>query len=129
MPDLGIYEKMPRPESREQLIKYLKGSQVIVDVEDELYQIINVTRKGKTSLRTFLTNIYIVSLADVYEIMSDNPDINAIVTMSAWNGYSIEAKSACKQRGVGLFTFKEFLGAVYYNGKRFVDYTPPERHR
>lgn len=127
MPEHGCYEKVPRPESRESLINYLKGSQVIDGVEELSYQVINVIRDGKPAVKTFLTNIYVVSIADVYEIMGEHPDLNAIVTMSAWNGYSKEAKQDCKQRGVGLFTFKEFLGAVWYKGPRFLNYTPPER--
>lgn len=127
MPDLGYYEKIPRPEARQKLLDYLKGAKVINGVEEVSYQVITVIRGGKSTVRTFLTNVYIVSLADVYEIMSEHPDLNAIVTMSAWNGYSTEAKEECKRRNVGLFTFKEFLGAVYYQGPRFINYTPPKR--
>lgn len=127
MPDLGYYEKIPRRDSREKLINYLKGAQVIDGVNEVSYQVITILRNGKPPVKTFLTNVYVVSLADVYEIMGEHPDLNAIVTMSAWNGYSNEAKQDCKLRGVGLFTFKEFLGAVWYKGTRFLNYTPPER--
>lgn len=127
MPDLGYYEKVPRPESREKLLTYLRGVSVIVDVEEVSYQAITVIRNGKPPVKTFLTNVYVVSLADIYEIMGGCPDLNAIVTMSAWNGYTTEAKNECKKRNVGLFTFREFLGAVWYSGSRFLNYTPPER--
>lgn len=128
MPDLGYYEKNPRPESRNKLINFLRGTRGVGGVEEVSYQVITVIRNEKPTVKTFLTNVYIVSLSDVYEIMSEHPDLNAIVTMSAWNGYSKEAKEDCRRRGVGLFTFKEFLGAVWYKGSRFLNYTPPERN-
>ena len=77
-----------------------------------------------------MTNIYVVGLADVYEILSGDDQLNAIVTMSGWNGYTTEAKKQCKEVGVGLFKFGEFLGAVYYGGSEYLDYIPPdERER
>lgn len=127
MPEHGYYEKIPRPESREKLLTYLKGAPVIDGVEEVSYQVITAIRDGKSPVKTFLTNVYVVALADVYEILGEHPDLDAIVTMSAWNGYSTEAKEECKKRDVGLFTFKEFLGAVWYQGPRFLNYTPPER--
>jgi hypothetical protein len=72
-----------------------------------------------------MTNIYIVGEADVYEITASQPDLEAIVTMSAWNGYSCEAKELCKNMGIGLFTFSQFLGAVHFDGKKYLDYLPP----
>ncbi len=41
--------------------------------------------------KIYLTDIYTVSLADVMEL-SSSYDIDAIVTISAWNGYTLEAK-------------------------------------
>lgn len=128
MPELGRYKKLPRSESRETFLRYLKNSPVVQDVIEVSYQVIVVKRKRKSPIKSFLTNVYIVSLADVYEITAENPDIKAIVTMSAWNGYTREAKDHCVQRGIGLFRFSEFFGAVYYDGKAFLSYTPPERH-
>lgn len=127
MPDLGQYKKVPRPELRETFLKYINSNPDVQGISEVSYQVIVVNRENKPPIKSFLTNVYIVSLAEVYEIMAENPDLNAIVTMSAWNGYTREAKDHCVQRGVGLFTFREFLGAVYYGGKAFLAYTPPER--
>jgi hypothetical protein len=84
-----------------------------------------VRRKNKTDLRVHLTNTYIVGDAEVHEILSEDPNIDAIVTMSQWNGYTDSAKLNCKDRGVGLFKFDEFLGAAFYDGQKFVDYSAP----
>lgn len=134
MPEQGRYEKTPRPESIEALVRYLQASEPVRAVLRDGSALIVVERGTGPALRTFMTNIYIVGLADVHEIFADAGEVDAIVTMSAWNGYTGEAKALCKEKGVGLFTFKEFLGAVYYAGDRFLDYIPPEereqsRHR
>ncbi len=130
MPELGRYEKLPRPESIETFLNYLSGNKLIETIEREGDQILVINRKRKSVIKLFMTNVYIIGIADVYEILSLNSDINAIVTMSAWNGYTQEAKLTCKQIKVGLFLFKEFLGAVYYDGTEFLDYiTPEERER
>ena len=52
-----------------------------------------------------------VGIADVIEIMSDYK-IDSIVTMSIWNGYSLEAKMHGRDLGVGVFLFKELMGAL-----------------
>lgn len=125
MPEQGYYEKRPRPESITALSKYLSSNSIISSTHQLDEHRFHVERNGKQSLNTFLTNIYIVGEADVIEILAEAPEVNAIVTMSAWNSYSNDAKSYAKERGVGLFTFSEFLGAVYYEGRKFLDYTPP----
>ena len=127
MPEQGRYEKIPRPESIEALMEYLQSNNAVRTVRRESNQLIIVKRNTLPSLRTFMTNIYIVSLADVHEIFAKAGKVDAIVTMSAWNGYTPEAKAFCKERRVGLFEFKEFLGAVHYVGDRYLSYIPPEK--
>ncbi|WP_457756139.1 hypothetical protein [Thermodesulfatator indicus] len=126
MPEFGKYEKIPRPESIETFIKYLNSNPIVIKIERKGLQLIEIIRKGKSSLKVFMTNIYIVSLADVYEILSEVGQVDAIVTMSAWNSYTKEAKEECKKIGIGLFKFKEFMGAVYYEGQQFLDYVHPD---
>ena len=127
MPELGKYEKVPRPESIETFIRYLSTNKVVVDIIHEKDQIIKIKRKSKSEIRVYMTNIYIVSISDIYEILLQARDIDAIVTMSAWNSYTREAKQQCRSRNIGLFKFNEFFGAIYYDGKQFVDYVPPDR--
>jgi hypothetical protein len=123
MPDTGFYKDRPYPAAVSALIRYLDANPVITSVSRTGPQTLYIERKEKPALQVFLTNIYTVSTSDVFEILSD-ARVDAIVTMSAWNGYTNDAKEMCKQRKIGLFKFKEFLGAVYYAGRRFVDYTP-----
>lgn len=125
MPDQGYYEKRPRPEGIAALVKYLRSNPVVASTTQIDEHRFLVERPEKPKLNLFLTNVYIVGRADVIEILATAPNTNAIVTMSAWNSYSHDAKSYAKEQGVGLFKFGEFLGAVYYVGKRFLDYEPP----
>ena len=113
MPELGKYEKLPRPDSIKAFIKYLISNPVVREILHEDTQVINILRNEKTSLRVFMTNIYIVGLADIYDILSDFGHVDAIVTMSAWNGYTNEAKSKCKRKNIGLFKFKEFMSCLF----------------
>lgn len=126
MPEYGKYEKVPRPESIETFIRYLSSNPVVISIKHKETQLIEIIRNGKSNLTVFLTNIYIVGLADVYEILSEVGHVDAIVTMSAWNSYTSEAKEECKRKNIGLFKFKEFMGAVYYDGQQFLDYIRPE---
>lgn len=125
MPDRGYYEKRPRPESIEALTKYLRPNPVVGSTHQLDEHRFQVERREKPNLNVYLTNIYIVSEADVIEILAEAPETNAIVTMSAWNSYSNDAKFYAKEHDVGLFKFSEFLGAVYYVGQKFLDYEPP----
>ncbi len=126
MPELGRYKKVPRPESIETFIRYLSSNPVIISIERKGLQLVEIIRNGKSNLKVFMTNIYIVGLADVYEILSEVGHVDAIVTMSAWNSYTQEAKEECRRKNIGLFKFKEFMGAVYYDGQQFLDYIHPD---
>lgn len=126
MPELGRYKKVPRPESIETLRRYLGTNPTINRIELVGPQLLLVQRKEGPDLKVFPTNIYIVGEADIYEILAEHSDLNAIVTMSGWNSYTKQAEELCKKRGIGLFKFKEFLGAVYYTDNTVLDYVSPE---
>lgn len=125
MPEQGRYEKLPRAESIEKLIEYLNGNRAVSYVKQESKEIIQVERVKHSPLKVFMTNIYIVGLADVHEILARASELDAIVTMSAWNGYTSEAKYSCKKKGIGLIRFKELLGAVHFGGEQYLNYIPP----
>ncbi len=122
-------KKVPRPESIKALIQYLSSNPLVLEVEHTSEQKLLVRRKGKSDLRVFMTNIYIVGISDVHDILSVAPGADAIVTMSAWNGYTQDAKDSCKRQKIGLFLFTEFLGAIYYEGAKFINYTTPDKSK
>lgn len=130
MPDANPrFQKLPRPETIAAFVKYVSNSKVVSNVTQVKPQLLIVTKTDGASLKVHVTNIYIVGEADVAEILAEEEGVDAIVTLSAWNSYSTKAKSICRNQGVGLFVFAEFLGAVYYSGQKFLDYIPPSDRR
>ncbi len=127
MPDVGYYEKRPRPQQQQ----FFVSTVLLRPTVDEVTQVDDhhfiVEREGKTTLVVYLTNKYMLSVADVMEILEESGDTNCIVSTMGHNRYSPDAKQYCRDLGVGLFVAPEFLGAVYYDGARFLDYVPPER--
>lgn len=59
------------------------------------------------------------------EILEENPSVTCILTVSAWNSYTGQAKDYAKSVGVGLFKFYEWMGALNYDGNAFLDYIAP----
>src|SRR6266581_18746 len=102
MPDASPkYQREPRPESIRTFLKYVRAKPVVsgvVLVNDLTGFTYEVQRPTLGNLRVFLTNIYIVGEADVYNITSSADGLDAIVTLSAWNSYTGEAKELAKQQ-------------------------------
>ena len=129
MPDLGMYKKKPRPESVEKLIQCLESSKAVESIKHVREQVLHIERSWGCPLVVYMTNIYIIGESDVYEIIGEEKKVGAIVTMSAWNGYTSGAKNLCKDEKIGLFKFRELLGAIYYEGDKFLNYIHPEDRR
>ena len=51
-------------------------------------------------------------MADLVDAMGKIPDLNCIVTISNWNGYTQAAKEHGIQNQVGVFLFSELMGAL-----------------
>lgn len=66
--------------------------------------------KDGTKYLVWLTNKYTVSINDVIEQIDNGLD--ALVTISGWNGYTYEAKEYALQQHFGLFKIREFMGAL-----------------
>ena len=123
MPDAGRYEHAPRPESVETFIEYIDKKKNVASIQAVAPQVIEIFRaEAPRHLRVFLTDVYIVGQADVEEIVANHPDVTSIVTMSAWNSYTAEAKAYARGSGVSLHTFSEFMKAVHLSGDAFLIY-------
>ena len=110
-------EQSPYPNERS--IKFFEEaisshSQVtyIKQISEQYYEI---TRKSKSKVRIFLTDLYTVGYADYLDIKRKFPDINCIITISNWNGYTEQAKAKAKEQRIGIFVFNEFMGALYWS--------------
>ncbi len=75
-----------------------------------------------------MTNIYVVSQAEVIEIMAQHElKIDAIITISSWNSYSNLGKEIAKENEIALFIMNEFMGALNFDGKQFINYLTPSQ--
>lgn len=126
MPDSGYYEKRPRPQQQQFFMSAVQQRPTVDRVTQIDEHRFIVERAGKSTLHVYLTNKYLLSVADVMEILASSEDTNCIVSTMGHNRYSPEAKQYCRELGIGLFVAPEFLGAVYYDRERFLDYLPPE---
>lgn len=127
MPDGGYYEKRPRPQHRSFLTGYLAGRaniSEIITVDD--FRLI-VVRHRQADIYIYLTSQYTLGVADVIEILEAAPETTCILSTMDYNQYTLEAKTYARERGIGLFRSKEFLGAVYYEKSQFLDYLSPEQ--
>ena len=132
MPEYGYYEKLPRPESIYYFLSRVQCHNKVISAEQIEEQLFKITKVNGKKIFIHLTNYYVVSEAEVYEIMSQHESykIDCIVTISMWNGYSSSGKRVAKENSMGLFVMNEFLGALNFDGQAFIDYiTPEERKR
>ena len=72
-----------------------------------------IERKKGREVVVSLTDLYTLGTADVIEAMHTSSDLNCVVTTSAWNSYTRDAKQYGKEHGVGVFKLREFLGALW----------------
>lgn len=109
--------------------KAISGHGHVQGMEQVEPQVYELSREGMADVRVWICNVYRVSAADVAEICAEDPDVDAIVTMSAWNDVTAEGKQAGKEQGVGVFAFKQLMGALNYEHEEFTDYKPPDRDK
>ena len=89
----------------------------------------DLDRSGLSRVRVWVCDVYEVTSADVAAILADDPTVDAIVTMSMWNHVTAEAHAEGVDRGVGVFVFKELMGALNYAGDELVNYNPARSRR
>lgn len=75
----------------------------------------------KSIVKTYIADVYVLTASDINEIISKYPDIDCIVVISNWDHYTDLAKNNAKKYGIGVFTLNEFLVALNYDGRKFLD--------
>lgn len=125
MPEGGRYEKIPRPESIQYFLDAIGRHNKVRKIEQVEEQLFKITKTNGRKMLVHLTNIYVVSEAEVIEIMSSHNHIDAIVTISTWNSYSVSGKEIAKANKIGLFLMDEFMGALNFEGNLFINYLTP----
>jgi hypothetical protein len=95
----------------------------VVSVENICEQELLIRRTGKLSpIRFVVATIYTLGQVDVRKILQYHPDTQAILNLGGYNQYSSAAKSLATNSGVGLFTYGELMGALNFEGRRFLSY-------
>ncbi|WP_160693134.1 hypothetical protein [Clostridium sp. C2-6-12] len=131
MGELYYGERVRKPWSRgtENLINALKFKDTVVEVKVIDEQILKIMRKDMYSdILLYIVDAYVLGEGATLKIISDNPQINAILVVSNWNEYTHEAKELARLKNIAVFTFKELMGAIYYNGEKFINYKTPEHN-
>ena len=130
MKNLEYGEGIRRPISGwvKSIAERLKSIRTVRDVEIVHRDILKIKRKMLYSdIILYVVDAYSLGEGDVFEIIQDNPSINCILVCSNWNHYSEDAEKLAMEYGVGLFKLSELMGAMNYNGSRFLEYKPPKR--
>lgn len=105
----------PRRESIDFFEKAMRHHDKVLDVNKEGEQVYTISRVKGSPIKLYLTNLYTVGITDYFDIIERYNDINAILTISNWNGYTKQAKEEAKKNGVGIYVVEEFMGALNLN--------------
>lgn len=103
------------------MIEHEKVDSVELIEKDTYKAIFKILLTDGRLLVTYIGDVYILTAADVREIVSEYEEIDCIVVVSNWDYYTSDAKDVAKGMRIGVFTLKEFMKAINYNGRRFLD--------
>jgi hypothetical protein len=87
-----------------------------------------IERHNLPGVRVWVCDVYTLGIADYLAIREQSPDVGCIVTMSGYNAYTPQAKAQGLGDEVGVFKFKELMGALHSNREDFVAYQPPKEY-
>lgn len=107
---------IPEEQSITEFIRALRQHDKVSSVTRDTNELVlGVSLESGTNIRVRMTNIYCVGEADVREFLDDDPRLDVVVTLSAWNLVSSDASEYGRHRRKGVFTWKGFFGALNYN--------------
>ncbi|WP_342536518.1 hypothetical protein [Sporosarcina sp. FSL K6-3508] len=72
-------------------------------------------RPGLRNIKLLITDLYTIGMADFIEQKNNYPEMNAMLTISSWNGYTPSVKNEAKKEQIGIFVLAEFLGAINFD--------------
>ena len=101
---------------------YIRKVDSVTLIEEDFYKaIFEIQLSDGRLLITYIADVYVLTAADVREVVSEYDDVDCIVVVSNWDHYTSDAKNIAKAMGIGVFTLNEFMKALNYNGRRFLD--------
>lgn len=115
----------PARSSVEYFERIIKGHSVVTGLTEVSQNVYSIERTGnRPPIRVLVADIYVVSEADIFEIVTSTYQLNCILLIGFYNKYSNAAKQRAKEENIGLFDMKEFFGAINYTGTKLVCYEP-----
>ena len=92
----------------------LRGHSKVASFQRQEDILFVIERRGALpTVRALLVNKYVFGIADLIRAMAEFPNLDVILVCGAWCGFSTDAYDQGKQHGIGMFTPKEFLGALW----------------
>ncbi|MEQ9370845.1 MAG: hypothetical protein RIG63_17740 [Coleofasciculus chthonoplastes F3-SA18-01] len=101
---------------------FLANHSFINSMEKLNIAMFDVDLKDGRSLRVFATNTYFFTEYTFEQVRAIDPAIDAIICSNPYGTYTPEAKALCIENRIGLFTLKQFMGAIHKNGDEFLNY-------
>lgn len=102
--------------------RFLANHNFITEMEELNKATMSITLKDGRGLRVFVTNTYYFTEYTFEKVMAVDPQVEAIICSCPAGQYSEGAKQLCIENGIGLFMFKEFMGALRQKGDRFLNF-------
>lgn len=115
------------PSSRHFFLNGMRGHSAVRDIRnlyDDVYLIERT--QDRPDIKILIADIYIAGEADIVEIREKYRDIDCIVLVGFYNRYSQAAKDWAKSVNMGLYTNREFFGAVNCTGYALLNYVKKE---
>jgi len=130
---LGIDSSPPETVAREELEfrhnqvktlieRFLSDHSEIVNLQELNRGTMLVQLKDGRTLKVFVTNTYYFTDYTLDRVLEVDPAVDAIICSSPAGQYSDSAKRQCIDRGVGLFMFGEFMGAILRSGEQYLNF-------
>lgn len=119
-------EQTPRLDSINFFKQLISNHSKVDNITQIGFSLFTIEKLNGNTLIVLLVDIYIITEAEVFDLISRYSDIGAIINISNWNRYTTDAKELAKEQQIGLFMLNEFMGALNLDNKRsFLNYISP----
>lgn len=102
--------------------RFLNTHQCIYHLEELNRATMHVELYDGRDLKVFVTNTYIFSEYTFEKVMATDPAVDVIICSCPAGMYSDSVKKLCIDKGIGLFMLNEFMGAIWKEGKDFLNF-------
>lgn len=106
------YSRYPRPESVAFFEQSIRGHNRVSGMKKISEYYYEISRVGMSNVNVLVTNYYTLGYSELLDIISTYPDVDCVITISNWNGYTDQAYEEGKRRRIGVFIFQELFGAL-----------------